>query len=85
MTTIEGLLSWEPLKLEQLIKESGDVAKLVNVFKEFLVTVGDERQRFANERNVLSQQSKVQRFISYKLRLFNYNCHHIHFTWQPVR
>ena len=59
MTTVESLLSWDSQKLKQLSDESGDVAKVINYFREFLTTVADERQRFADERNVLSQQVKV--------------------------
>ena len=59
MTTVESLLSWDAQKLKQLSGESGDVAKVVNVFREFLLTVADERQRFAEERTVLAQQAKV--------------------------
>ena len=59
MTTIESLLSWESRKLDSLANESGDVAKVISVFREFLLTVGDERQRFAEERGVLTQQAKV--------------------------
>jgi hypothetical protein len=60
MTTVESLLSWESQKLKQLSEESGDVAKVINTFREFLTTIADERQRFADERNVLGQQVKVQ-------------------------
>ena len=59
MTTVESLLSWESQKLKQLSDESGDVAKVINAFREFLTTAAEERQRFADERNVLSQQVKV--------------------------
>ena len=62
MTTVESLLSWETQKLKQLSDESGDVAKIINVFREFLATAANERQRFADERNVLSQQVKVSSF-----------------------
>ena len=59
MTTVESLLSWDTQKLNQLSGESGDVAKMINVFRDFLYTVADERQRFAEERTVLAQQAKV--------------------------
>ena len=63
MTTVESLLSWETQKLKQLSDESGDVAKIINVFREFLATAANERQRFADERNVLSQQVKVNSLL----------------------
>eukprot|EP00116_Pleurobrachia_bachei_P002069 sb/3462331/ len=59
MTTVESLLSWDSHKLDQITGESGEVAKIVNVFREFLLTVVDERQRFSDERGVWIQQVKV--------------------------
>ena len=62
MTTVESLLSWDSHKLKQLSDESGDVARIINVFRELLNTVADERQRFADERTVFTQQVKVMRY-----------------------
>ena len=59
MTTVESLLSWESQKLKQLSEESGDVAKVINAFREFLTTAAEERKRFTDECIVLCQQVKL--------------------------
>ena len=46
--------------MDKLAKQGGDVTKIINAFREFVTTIGEERQRFANERNVLSQQIQVR-------------------------
>ena len=80
MTTVESLLSWESSKLESISKESGDVAKLVNAFKDFLSTVAEERQRFSEERSVLAQQIKVFLYIIMLCWFFGFVVIHVIFV-----